>query len=465
MSANIEYQLICKVIETQDFHTVVKMRVTEDLFLGDQNQVSQTREAFRFIRDHFHHEYTHGSVPSWQLLQQRFAGFPWVASYDTLPTLCEELHRARLRAQIMTLTDSLNTKADVDPRLALNELKEAAAVLSRTHEFSQDMYLAHSFEQLYQEYQIIANGHGIVGIPWPWDILNEDTQGIHKSQFIVFYGRPKSMKSWLALYVVCCAYLKGYRTLVYSLEMPPVMVLRRCAAIIAQVDYEKFKGAKLDPATMQRVFGILQHLHTDELNRATLAASGHQPAILVAQPNGDSSGVSTLQAKIRDFGPDLVVVDGMYLMKDDRQKARNIDWKSITHISQDLKATARQFDIPVIGVTQANRGASKDPRQADLAELAYADAIAQDCDLCMRVHKQEDKVSHETEIILTFPGARESKLDGFVIHGVPATNFNFKRAQLTDPNAPSPQPTGNSGKSFNNPAPRGPVVLPNWRNP
>jgi replicative DNA helicase len=445
VSANIEHQLVCKIIETRDFHTVEKLKIDETFFLGDPMTLSQTREVFKFIRDHFHNPTTFGSVPSWELLQYRFAGFPWVGSHDTLPTLCQEARRYKLRAQILTIVDEITRTVDVDPHVAMNSIREAASTLVSQHDISNDLLLSTAHERLLQEYEMVQNGHGIIGIPWPWDVLNEDTQGMQKGQFIVVYGRPKSMKSWVSLYIACNAYMRGARVLIYSLEMSPIMVQRRCAALMAQVEYSQFKNSKLDPATKERVFAILQYLRSQETNQTT--ANGHQPALLATQPDGETSGISSLHAKIREFSPDLVIVDGMYLMKDDRQKARNIDWKSVAHISQDLKRTAASFNIPVLAVTQANRGADKDPRKADLAELAYADALGQDCDLCMRVHKQKDTMTHEDELVLSFPGSREGKLEAFVINGVPAVNFHFKRAQISDPNNPdsSAPPTGGGG--------------------
>jgi replicative DNA helicase len=448
LAANIELQLICKIIELQDFHTVVKLKIDESFFLSD----SQTKEAFRFIKEHFHNEHTYGSVPSWQLLQQRFWGFPWAPSYDTVPTLCQELRRQKLRAQLLSLTDDLITRSGADPLSALESLKEAAARMTAEHELSNDMLLSSAYEQLYEDYQLTASGHGITGIPWPWDVMNEDTQGIHPGNFLVLYGRPKSMKTWVALYVAVNAYMKGQRVLIFSLEMTEKQVMRRVACIICGVDYDNFKKGKLDPGSQQKVWQALMLLKDEEKNR--VSADGHSPSILVVRPNGEASGVTTLHAKIREFSPDFVLVDGMYLMRDDRQRSRNIDWKSIAHISQDLKRTALQFDIPLMATTQANKQAEKDPRKADLMEIAYADALGQDCDLAMRVTKQKDQATHEFEIVISLPGSREGTLEGFVINGIAATNFNFKRATMVDPNNPnnagapsSGNPQSNSGKA------------------
>jgi hypothetical protein len=87
-------------------------------------------------------------------------------------------------------------------------------------------------------------------------------------------------------------------------------------------------------------------------------------------------------------------------------------------------------------------GADKDPRQADLMELAYADALGQDCDLCMRVHKQKDQPPTRKSSSCPSPALERASSTHFVINGVPAVNFHFKRDQITDPNNPTPPPSG-----------------------
>lgn len=460
MGASIEIQVIGKIIETQDFHTVTKLKIDESFFLSD----SQTKEAFRFLRDHFLNENTYGEVPSWQLLQSRFAGFPWAHSFDGLATLCQELRRQKMKADLYSAMDRMNATIDSDPAVAMAHMRESLTTMSTQHEITSDLLLSAAYEQLYADYNLIATSGGITGIPFPWHCLNEDTQGMHPGQFIVLYGRPKSMKTWVALVMAVHAYLHGMRVLIWSLEMSEAQMLRRIAAIVCAVDYDKFKKGTLDQLTRDRVFQTLMTIRDEELLKVN--ATGHSAALLATQPRGESSGTTALQAKIAEFKPDLVVVDGMYLMRDDRQKVRSVDWKSVAHISQDLKQCARINGIPIIGITQANRGADKDPKKADLAELAYSDALAQDCDLCLRVHKQKDPTTHEWEIVLSIPGGRETQLEAFVINGMAATNFEFKRATVTDPNAPQQpqQPSGNGkgGGGKGNNTNSGPPTLPSW---
>lgn len=453
MPANVEHQVLCKIVEVQDFHTVEKLRIDESFFLSD----SQTKEVFKFIRDHYHNEFTYGSVPSWDLLTQRFYGFPWSYSYDTLSTLCQELRRNKMRSDLQNTADEIMQTADSDPKSAMAILKEAAVRMSTAHEITNDMLLSGVQKQLQTEYEMLANAGGIIGIPYPWQILNDDTQGMQPGQFIVIYGMPKSFKTWISLVIATHAYMKGMRVLIWTLEMSEIEILRRIACIVCGIDYDLFKKAKLDPATIQQVWQILLSIKDEELQKVD--ENGHSSSILVTHPRGDSSGVGALQAKISEFKPDLVVVDGMYLMQDDRQKVRSVDWKAVANVSRDLKMTAGNFRIPIIGVTQANKSADKDPKKAAMTELAYAYAIAQDCDLCLRTQKQIDQNTRDWEIVISIPGGRETKLEGFVINCMPASNFNFKRAHFTSTEQQEQQPPPPSSKSQSS----GPPVLPkNW---
>jgi replicative DNA helicase len=270
--------------------------------------------------------------------------------------------------------------------------------------------------------------------------VNDETQGIQGGQFIVLYGRPKQMKTWVGLAIAAHAYLHAHqRVLVISMEMKSIDIQRRAASVCAKVDYQKFRKAKLQPFDHDRLFQWLQFLKQTEYHGVQ---GDHKPAFLATSGQGDR-GIGSVQAKIYEFQPDLVVVDGLYRMKDDRSKTRSIDWKNVTHIAQDLNETAKSLDIPIIGITQANRSAAKaSPKEADVSELAFADALGQECDMAIRVKREIDEQTKEAEIIMSFPASREYEVDNVVIHGMPGINFGYKRMYVP-PATPAPEQKGN----------------------
>lgn len=427
MSDSIELALLTRVMVDGDYHSLEKARIDESYFTNEQ-----ARAVFQYLRDTFHHPQTAGQVPSAEMVRIRFPMFGGAHPYDTVPVLAAELRRERVKVELMGLSQKLNMMAAADPLGAIAELRAESSKIAALSEVGDDMSMAGAFSMLLNRYNTVSQSSGMIGIPYPWDVLNEETQGMQGSQFIIIYGRPKSMKSWVGIYLGVHAYLASRRrVLFYTREMNPSLVAQRAAAAICKVDYGAFKNGKLQPWVRKQVFDKLEELIEDEKTAGQMGL--HQPYFIITTDRGaggsaGGGGVGWLQAKIRDLKPDLVIVDGMYLMKDDRTQQRTVDWRQMAHVSQDLKLTAQQFDIPVVGITQANRAAQKSKGE-DLTELAFADAFGQDADAVFRVSKHtkmdEATKTKKTELLITAPGLREGTLEGIVINGQPATDFSF----------------------------------------
>lgn len=428
---HIELALLTQVIVTRDFHALDKAQITEEFF-----QTPLAKEVYRFLRNIYHAPETTGQVPSLEFVQyhfpQSFYPFP---SGDAVPVLAAELRRQKVRIEILLLAQNMSELAERDPMAAMAALRSENTKISALAEVGQDLTLAGAFRELQSNYNLVQESKGVIGIPYPWVQVNEETQGMLNGQFIVIYARPKSMKTWIGLYMAIHAYRDcRRRVLFYSREMSPKLVAQRAAAAFCGVDYKAFKNGTLQPHMKEMVFLKLQELMDDE---QSMGARGYnQPffKIISDRGGGGSSGgggVSWLHAKVKECKPDIVFVDGMYLMKDDRSNTRSVDWKNIAQISQDIKGMAQDEDIPVVGITQATRASAKEGGKQDLTGLAYSDSLAQDADAAFHIDKREridqNTKRQITELFLTAPGLREGKFDGIVIHGEPATDFSYIR--------------------------------------
>jgi replicative DNA helicase len=424
VAASLEHQVVSKIVELQDFHLVEKLRIDETYFFSPE-----CRTIFQYLRDHFHSKNTFNSVPSFQLVSQIFPGFQYAPSTDSLNTLIEQMRLAKMRVEALDYGEKIMRLAESNPRAALEAIRAAAAEMSSRHEFTNDMLLSDAYDELFRDYEMVSTGHGITGLPWPWAPLNEATQGMHPGEFILIYGRPKSMKTWVAIYIVTLLNMYcNARVLVYSLEMKPKIILRRVAAVRSVINYKTLLAGKLQPHDHDRFFMNLAELKNEA---KTMNGSARHAAFLVTG-GGGNNGINFLHSKIREFRPDIVLIDGLYLMNDDRQNKKTVDWKAIAHISQDTKVTAREFNLPILATGQANRGASKDAKDANVSEIAYSDALGQDTDFSMRVGRRKDPSTREPELVLAFPGSRETDLDSLLIHGIPALNFGLKSTFVVD---------------------------------
>lgn len=424
--APIEVRLLTRVIEDKDFHSLEKAQITQEFFASPE-----CIALYNYIREVYYHPGSAGFVPSKQLIMERFPNMYLAPSADPVPVLAHELRKEKIRIEILSLAQDIMIEADKNPLAAKARLLAESSKISALAEVGEDLSMSSAYQSLLQNYNTVQNSGGILGIPYPWLPVNEETQGKLPGQFIVIYGRPKSMKSFVAIYMACHDYLSSRRRVMfYTREMHPMLVAQRMAACIAGVDYKAFKNGQLQPELKAQTFNILQELMEDEKNAGETGTV--QPALKIVSDRGaggSGGGVSWLRSKIKEFKPHIVYVDGMYLMRDDRTNQRTVDWKAIAHISQDLKLTAQEFEVPLIGVTQANRGSQKSAGE-DLTELAFSDSLGQDADAVFRVSKKERIDDHkikQSEIWITAPGLREGKFEGIVVGGNPCTDFSFKR--------------------------------------
>lgn len=423
MSAHIEFALISRVIEDKAFSLLEKSQITGDYF-----SVPEVRQVYDYLRYCYHHPETTGLTPSMDMVKHYYPSFNAVYAPDDVPILCKALRDNKIKVELWSTVQKVQMEADKDPYAALSTLRSAVQQLSGLEQVGHDLSMAHAYEQIMEKYMTVASAGGLTGIPYPWQVLNEETQGMQRGEYIIVYGRPGSMKTWVSLYMAVHAYLKGRRrVLYYTREMPQIQIAMRAAAAMCGIDYRAFKNGKLDPGLFQYVQAVLQGLMQDEISAGK---HGHQPCfIITADRSANGGGVSWLQAKIKEVQPDIVFVDGVYLMRDDRSNQRTADWKNVLHISQDLRQTALTQNMTVVAITQANKK-SDQIRGIAQEDMAFTDGFNQDADAVFKVkhimRRGEDGLKH-SEIHMYSPKLREGTLDGIVINGVPATNFDFIR--------------------------------------
>jgi hypothetical protein len=184
------------------------------------------------------------------------------------------------------------------------------------------------------------------------------------------------------------------------------------ASIIAKVPYQELRTGKLSPGDYSCLRDVY-HLINNPKTNPMIALSAKDV------PNGGDT-VSWLRSKVERYKPEVVGIDGMYLMSDGRG-GKSADWARVTQISREVSAMRLETETPVIATMQANRKAAGHSN-AELDEMAYADAVGQDATLAVRVINEKGKPT----LALVVGGSREFYLHGIRIGGIPGTDFEEK---------------------------------------
>jgi hypothetical protein len=389
------------------------------------------RQLWEMLMGYYLQSHTRGAVFTAEMLELWFK--------DTLLTrddmegmstraLCFEVRRERIvtegNAAIVRFSEEVSIPT-CDPAVPLNELQRRVnSLISLGTSGNTDVSLQKGLHNVQQKLALAKAGVDLSVVQWPWALLNNATFGVQPDDFVVFYGRPKSMKTWVLCFLIAWIFEQDKRVLVYTKEMTPDNLYMRAFACILRLAYNELReaasaqGRPLSLRDEQELNNLAAMIASEpDLRERIMVLSGRDVG-----DKGDT--VSWLDSKIDKYRPDVMFVDGMYLLSDSRKSAS--DHVRVMNISRDLRQLVLYRNTPVIATMQANRKAAGH-NDANLDEIAYSDALAQDATIAARVIN--DKASPTISIVIG--GSREFKLHGLRIHGVPAVNFG-EHSALTE---------------------------------
>lgn len=219
-----------------------------------------------------------------------------------------------------------------------------------------------SFKNIEKLYE---NKSTVTGIPTGYKKLNELTAGLQPSDLIIVAGRPSMGKTAFALNVgLHAAVESGQAVAVFSLEMSKEQLVQRMLCSEARVDSSKLRG------------GFLRENDWPKLTKAASTLSETKlfiddtPAISVLEMRAKSRRLK----KEHNLG--MIIVDYLQLMRSDATESRE---REISDISRSLKALAKELNVPVVALSQLNRGVEartdKRPLLSDLRECVSGDTL------------------------------------------------------------------------------------------
>lgn len=410
--ASAEMQLVCKIIKTGELKKVIEWGITEDDFL-----MLETKAIYQQLIATYSATETSGSVIGPRLAQTKFPqlNLDDVDESVTLEHLCKEVRDRRLSKIVKEQAQRAIEIADINPLEGLAAMQIAVGEILRLDAGKNtDVDFGTGMEMVAQQYELAVNGGAFGRLAWPWLPVQDETMGIQEDDFIVFYGRPKSMKSWVLSFLIAWAVglaPQTVRVLVYTKEMTPKNIYQRVAACLAGLPYSDLRKGKLTPeqwANLRWWVDVAKEL-----------AGQNRLIVLSAKDAAGHDTIQWLRSKIEKYAPEVCFIDGLYLMTPENPKIVK-DNERVASISRACRQMIFDTKVPVIATMQANRKAAQHGR-AELDEIAFSDAISQDCTMAARVIK--DKLAPTISVVIG--GSREFHMPGFRIKAVPASDFSF----------------------------------------
>lgn len=226
--------------------------------------------------------------------------------------------------------------------------------------------------------ELIKSKGGITGLATGYKDLDKKTSGLQKSDLIIVAGRPSMGKTSLAMNLAEHAVLnQDGPVLVFSLEMPAESLIFRMLSSIGRIDQGRLRSGQLEEDDWPRLTSAIARLKD-------------RPLLI-----DDTVGLSPTEMRararrvVREHGPlALVVVDYLQLMQVKGFGDNRVG--EISEISRSLKTLAREFECPVIALSQLNRSLEQRPNKRPvMSDLRESGAIEQDADIIAFVYRDE----------------------------------------------------------------------------
>ena len=288
------------------------------------------------------------------------------------------IQRSLIKISNEIIEDAYNESTDVFDLLDSAEAKLYEVTqgnLKRSAETALDLVI-----QAKKKIEEISNKEGTSGIPSGFDKLDKLTSGWQPSDLIIVAARPGMGKTALTLSMARnIAVNSDIPVAFFSLEMSSVQLITRLISSETGLSSEKLRTGRLEK-------------HEWEQLNVKVKALEKAPLFIDDTP---SLSIFDLRAKARrlasQHGIQLIVIDYLQLMTaGGSQKGGNRE-QEISTISRNLKALAKELNVPVIALSQLSRavetrGGSKRPILSDLRESG---AIEQDADIVSFIYRPE----------------------------------------------------------------------------
>jgi replicative DNA helicase len=236
-------------------------------------------------------------------------------------------------------------------------------------------YSDFAFEQI-ERMEALRDSSGLPGVTTGLQTLDALTGGWQRSDLVLIAARPSVGKTSIALNFVSAAARAGAAVAVFSLEMSGHQLANRILAAEGHVDSHRARFGALDRDEWARVAEAYER--TQEYR------------VWIDDTAGISVGEMRAAARRlkREEGLDVIFADYLQLARASERRESRV--QEVSAVSAELKAMAKELDVPVVALSQLSRASeTRAEKRPQLSDLRDSGALEQDADLVAFLHRED----------------------------------------------------------------------------
>lgn len=360
------------VIE-QDLKPFIEARITPDFFPDDKH-----RKVFEMVLDHYRQ---HSKPPTEAIVLAAYPTYKFRATTEPTLFYLTELQESRKLTNLMSVLKDVADQMN-DPAVDLNgsgvETLMRAGLAKVLHEIPHG--ILKDFYGTVQDHRDVlddrmANPGALRGISTGFRTLDFVTGGLQPQQLITLVGLPKGGKSSVLLSLAKAASLQGQTVLFFTFEMTVQEQNDRLYSLLSGVDLNKI------------LFGTLTVPERQLIDRQLVKYQGLAGKLIFAHSGGGAT-ISSVQSRIAEVKPDVVFIDGVYLMEDESNPPEPPgSARALTNLTRGFKRMCQAQRLPIVISTQALFARAKGG--IEMGSIGYSSSFAQDSDTILAVEGTE----------------------------------------------------------------------------
>lgn len=374
--------------------------------------IDNERVVFDFVRDHFRQ---YRVLPAAQTVLEE-TGVRLPVAHETVEFYYDAVHDRKIYNSIR------ESYAVMREQLASRDIAAISETIRQMHQSTRGSgrqihvhSLAEAMALSLRRLETTRGLGGITGVETGWFRFDTITGGYQNADLITWVGRPGTGKTYIALRQAQKAFEAGHNVLFVTTEMGAEQIARRSISLQLGIDPTQMKLNMLSTYTERRIRNLVTSMMTREgFNIFSV---------------GMNSKVAAIEALIQEYSPDIVFIDGVYLL---HPSAKGV-LKRIERVGEvfdELKGVNIASNIPFVTTTQLNRQAGKDGKDASLETIGFSDAIGTHSSIVVAL-KHGPSVNPRESRTFEFMKGREGEIGSVSCHFKFAP-LNFDEYTLTE---------------------------------
>lgn len=370
----IQLQIISKILSTQTFDIVENNLLDESYFVGYEQE-------FNFIKDHYK---KYGNIPDKATFLSKFPEVELVEVTESdkylVDTAREELLYRKSVPVVQKVAELLKSDANAASEYMISAMRD----LQPDYQLGGVDIVADADER-YNQYVERKEHQDDWFFTCGFPELDELVHGIQRGEeLFVIFARTNQGKSWVLEKMCTHVWQIGFNVGYISPEMGASSIGYRFDTLHKNFSNKGLMWGKDD-------------VKEDEYQNYIADLKQKQNKFIVATPNDFDRTITVTKLKnwVKQFDLQLIAIDGITYMTDERYRRGDNKTITLTNISEDLMALSMEINIPILIVVQANRsGVAEDDTKGtpELESIRDSDGIAQNASKVISIRQTKDGI-------------------------------------------------------------------------